>query len=344
MSVTHHNKQLTRNRLSWQRLLHATVENITLMGAAEQTRLSWAKPVKTVDEIPVAYLAYLHASLPDLAACLPAILTPTFRGFLRRENEKLVFAVDERLYILEQAPSGLMDTVFPLAEINYVEVGAILLKAWLHISGLVDGELKSQTLKYNTVTQYLFDPLVSGIRCTLSGAERSRREGEEERNRSEGDSLASADLRAERAKFEPLQVEHFKFMSYARSCLQPGQRVLAYAMQPEMRTPRLTVLGRAVSMRIIDTAHLCIMTDSELIVIRDDPNSLTGCDDTRYGGIWDYIPLSRVREAALEERQDDLALVVRMPGGDTFEVMFSAPNRLGVESLWEQMEGAIRFK
>jgi len=323
MSAPRQSFHSTWRRQTWRRLLNATVEGIALMGAAEQTRLSWAKSVRSVDEIPPAYHDYLHANLLDLAACLPAVLTPTFRGFLQRENEKLVFTHDERLYILEQSASALLPCVFPLAEINIIEVGAILLKAWLRVSGLIDGQPTSHTLKYNTVTQFLFDPLVAQIRDAQS------------------DSPALADLRHERARFDPLCDHHYKFMSYARMSLLPGERVVDYLMQPEIRTPRLRVLGRSMSMRIIDTAHLCILTDNELIVIRDDPASLQSCNETRYGGVWDYLPLSQVQGAALEERADGLVLALRLPRDDRFEVMFSPANHLKAERLCAQLQAEI---
>jgi len=321
--------------LAWRRWLRDTVEGMALMGAAEQTRLSWAKPVKAVEDIPSSYLDYLNANLPDFNACLPAVLTPTFRGFLRRENEKMVFIHAEHLYILEQTTSELLSTVFPILEINSIEAGAILLKAWLRVSGMIDGQLTSITLKYNTVTQFLFDPLVAHLRCTLSEAERSREafalSGAERSRRAE------SNLHQERQKFDPLREHHFKFMSYARTSLQEGERVVAYVMQPEMRVPRLGVWGHALAMRTIDTAHLCILTDSELIVIRDDPSSLQSCNETRYGGVWDYLPLCRLQSVVLEEVADGLALTLRLPGDDTFDVMFSPASRLEVGRLCAQL-------
>jgi hypothetical protein len=308
---------------TWRRLLRATYDSLGLMNAADQTRLSWAKPVRAVDEIPDFYLDYLRANLPDPRACLPGVLTPTFRGFLRRENEKLVFTHNSRLYILEQTQSGLLPTIFPFNEINYIEVGAILLKAWLRIDGLVHGQLNSQILRFNTVTQFLFDPLVALIRHALT------------------DCPDQADLRTEQARFEPLRQRHFKFVSYARNSLLPGERVISYVMQPEMRAPRLSLLGKSVTMRIIDTAHLCILTDGELIVIRDDPASLQSCNETRYGGVWDYIPLCRVRAAALEEREDGLALTLCQPGDERFNVLFASEHRLEAERMCARLQLGI---
>ena len=73
-------------------------------------------------------------------------------------------------------------------------MGVILLKAWLRVSGLSDGVLKSVTLRHNSVTQYLFDPLVAHP-LHLSGAERAV----------EGRATALADLQAEQARFAPFR-------------------------------------------------------------------------------------------------------------------------------------------
>jgi hypothetical protein len=366
MSVPRQNPLFT-----WRRRLHNTLEGLTLMGAAEQTRLSWAKPVRSADEIPEAYHAYLQANLLERSACLPAVLTPTFRGFLRRENEKLVFIHDEHLYILEQTPAGLLPLVFPFAGTNYVEVGGILLKAWVRVNGLIDGELVTATLKYNSVTQHLFDPLVAQIRRFQSGGQArqgvsttdqaqptpepvTQREPDQAQkpfilsdlegdrrasDHREGEILATTEMRLEQAKFDSLRTGHFKFMNYARRSLQPGERVVAYTLQPELRQPRLSLLGRPLSLHTLETAHLCILTDRELIVIRDDPNSLKDYAQSRYGGIWDYLPLSRIQSATLEERPaGHLALVVHLPGGDRMEILFSTEKRLELEQVCARLE------
>jgi hypothetical protein len=83
------------------------------------------------------------------------------------------------------------------------------------------------------------------------------------------------------------------------------------------------LLGRPMSMRILDTAHLVILPGAELIVIRHDPASLQSCNETCYAGIWTYIPLCRVIGAELEDRADGQALASRLPGGERFEVLFT---------------------
>lgn len=315
---------------SWRRVLHLAKEQLMLLSAAEQTRQSWARPIQSVDEIPIAYRNYLETHFPAPEACLPAVLTPTFSGFLRQDNEKLVFAHAESLYILERTPAAVLPAVFPFSEINLIEVGVILLKAWLLVRGLVDGQLRSSTLRYNSVTGYLFDPLISGIRSALSEARSGRQDA------------SLVDLRQEKARFDPLRKQHFKFMNYARKSLLPGARVITYSLQPEIRRPRFTVLGHPLFQRMLDTTHLCILTEGELIVIRDDPSSVRSSDHTRYGGVWDYLPLRHVLAAELQARADALALALHLSGNDCLEVLFSTDRRAEAEQLCAQVKaGAV---
>ena len=93
-------------------------------------------------------------------------------------------------------------------------------------------------------------------------------------------------------------------------------------------------------MRKVDLAHLVILTDSELIVIRDDPSSPASCDDTHYGGVWDYLPLSRVCEASLDEHPTGPALLLRLPGDERFEVLFSPASRSEAERLCAYIQAA----
>jgi hypothetical protein len=157
--------------------------------------------------------------------------------------------------------------------------------------------------------------------------------------RREAAKIESVGKAAETSRFEEWAQHSYKFMNYARRSLQASERVVAYTIQPELRQPRLTVLGKPLALHTLETAHMCILTDAELIIIRDDPSSLKDYNQTRYGGIWDYIPLSQVQSAAIEERPaGHLALVIHLPGGDRIEVLFSTEKRLELEQLFARLE------
>src|SRR5512134_2857865 len=91
-----------------------------ILSASEQTRLSWARLVRSRDELPPAYHSFFEAR-PAGEAFPHAVLTPTFAGFMRRETEKLVCCLDERLYILEKTPGELKRTCFALADLHCAE-------------------------------------------------------------------------------------------------------------------------------------------------------------------------------------------------------------------------------
>ena len=142
-----------------------------VMSAAEQTRLSWARLVRSLEELPPAYHSFF-AVRPAGEAFPYAVLTPTFAGFMRRETEKLVCCLDDRLIILEKTFGEPKCTAFSLNDLNHVEVGGVLLKAWLKLQGRANGEahLTTVTLRYNAVTDRLFTPFVERVARSLAAA------------------------------------------------------------------------------------------------------------------------------------------------------------------------------
>ena len=272
-----------------------------VLSAFEQTRFSWARLIHSRDELPPAYRSFFEAR-PAGEAFPHAVLTPTFAGFMRRETEKLVCCLDDRLIVLEKTSGEPKCTAFPLHDLNYVEVGGVLLKAWIRLQGRANNEadLTTVTLRYNAVTDRLFVPFIERIRGTNPHPIDVPRDGE-------------------LSKLDDVLSLSFKFRNYARNSLLPGDRVIAMLTQPEMRRT-VVRLGRWSYRRTIATAHVLILTDRELIIIRDDPDSPEAFDDTRYGGVWDYIPLNKIERVALQERNATvLSMTLELPLGDRVE-------------------------
>ena len=291
----------------------------SVLSAAEQTRSSWARLIRSRDEVPPAYRRFF-AARPVGEPFPYAVLTPTFAGFMRRETEKLICGLDDRLLILEKTSGEPQCTAFPLSEINYVEVGAVLLKAWLTMQGRANDEaaLTTITLRFNTVTDRLFTPLVDRIRGTAANPIGFPRD-------LELDKLDSFDLPS------------YKFWNYARQSVRPGDRVIAAIGQAELRRP-VVRLGRWTYQRTIATAHVLLLTDCELIVIHDDPDSPQSSDKTRYGGVWDYIPLNKIERIAWRDRDAALlAVTLDLPLGDRIESLFPAERRAEVEWFLKQL-------
>lgn len=290
------------------------LETLPRLTAFEITKRSWARPVESYDDAPALYKEFFAGLMVDGSPFPYAVLTPTYEGFLRRENEKLVCSPDHRLFILEKARNTFSCTCYAFEEINYLEMGEILLQAWITVSGIANnGVLTASTFKFNAVTDYLFAPIVNRMRT--------------------GDRFTPAgDRRLEWLKFDYLGDLNFKFMNFARDTILPGETVLCTVLQPDIRIELARILGRSFY-RIVTPAHLTILTDCELITIRDDHSQLRS-QGTRYGGIWTYIPLRRITSVSLAEKEDNLlVLSIHLPGDDHLELPFSAANRHEVEGL-----------
>jgi hypothetical protein len=304
---------------AWNSIARSGTVRLPLLTPAEQTRLSWARRVNSYDEVPEFYKSFVDALLLDTGAFPYLVLTPTFKGFFRPENEKLVCSLGHEIHILERVGNRLVPTCYTVRNINYVEVGLILLQAWITIRGVAgDGLLTSSTLKFNSVTRYLFNPIL-------------------DRMRSAPDGCPGVDLNVERAKFDYLSSLNFKFMNFARRALMPGERVVHILLQPWIRAKLLTILGRSF-FRTISPAHLSILTDRELIMIRDDSGP-GWHNEARYGGIWNYVPLDKIRRVSLTTRDEDLlVLSIHLPEEDHVDALFSVSMQPDVEEFLLQFE------
>ena len=282
----------------------------------EQSRLSWARVAESYDEIPAAYRDWLTPLLRGRESFPYIVLTPTYEGYFRRENEKLVCMLDDTLHIVERARDRLIPASYRLDDISAIEVGSILLRGWLTVRGLAGSGLASSTsIRFNTVTARLFAPFLNEFRsgfCPSSGVS----------------------LDAERAKFKELLDRNFKFMNYARGSILPGEEVLCYVLQPEIREQLLRLFSRSFS-RGISPTHIIILTDRELIAISEESGSLWQSFSTaKYGGIWQYVPLPRITAASIVTRDDGLlTLSIQLPHADRLELLFSPSSRSELESL-----------
>ena len=294
---------------------------LNLLTADEQTRRSWAKVLESYDEVPDVYRDFLK-TLPGGAPPY-MVLTPSYEGFINRTSERLFCSFGDRVFVAEKQRDGVTSTCYPFEDINYVEVGAILLKAWVKISGVAgNGVLTSSTLRFNSVTDYMFAPLLTGIRPAVHDA-------------------GGADLSSERAKFEYLQKLNFKFMNYARRSILPGEKVLQTILQPAIRFQIFKMFDLPFS-RTISTAHITILTDKELIIIQDEATKLRMGKNAEYGGIWKYIPLNRIASASLAQREDNLlALSIHLCADDRIETLFAASNEHELRLFLERLEGLL---
>jgi hypothetical protein len=301
---------------AWRRI-RPPKAHVRRMTADEETRLSWARAVPTLEAVPEAYRGFFDSLLQDGREFPLTVLTPTYRGFFHRATEKLVCASGRDLHILEQGRAGLETLCFPFGDITCVELRSVLLDAHIKLTGQTrDGVAEVSLLKFNAVTEHLFMPIL----------ERIRRTAEESGAGVEG---------MDSGVFDTWGAKHFKFMNYARRSLLEGEKLIHAILQPEIRVSVIKLLGLAYQ-RTLSPAHVSLLTDQELILIRDEERQMgTG----KYGGIWEFIPLSKIAGLKLEARERDLVtLFIRLVDGTIFESLFQPEKRAEVEKLVARFE------
>jgi hypothetical protein len=284
-------------------------------------RLSWAKVVENRDDLPEVYRGFFDQLPAGEKEPFPyTIITPTYQGYLQPEKERVISRVDGSLNVLEEQDGKLAVTEYPLAEINYIETGTILLHSWFAVSGVDPaGHLNTTKVRFNSVTEHLFTPLVDALRPPSEAG------GEADRN---GFSHA----------FDSLADRNFKFMNYARRTVRPGENVAQYVLQPEIGERLLNFFGVGFTQRVAP-AHIAILTGGELIFIRDDPTQHVRTKEP-YGGIWDYIPLGKIQSVRLDPaEQGRLELSILFPHKQHLAFLYEEARKADVEKLRKQILG-----
>jgi hypothetical protein len=309
----------TNAKMVWDRIIGVQARKLPLLTAAEQTKLSWVKAINSFDEVPQVYRGFFENQVAEASTFPYAVLTPSYAGFLTRAKEKLVCCLDGNIYVLEVLTGDLTTTCYAIPDISYLEVGEVLLQSWVKIRGLTGtGVLTSSQFKFNTVTDYLFTPIVERIRPAAVLSE-------------------GIDPSLERSKFNHLAELSLKLTNYAKRSVMPGVEVLCFILQPEIRVEMLRLLGRSMR-RTRCTPHLSILTDKELILIQDGARE-GWSKSVRYGGVWLYIPLAKVTSISLAATEDDLfTMSIHLPGDDRIESLFSVPNRAELDEFLSRFE------
>lgn len=294
-----------------------------VLNGAAITLLTWAKLIVSHDQIPAAYLSFFeNLSWSDASGFPYIVLTPSYEGFINKTREKLVCVNKRNLYILIKERDELKYTCYGFDDISYIEVGTELLYSWIAISGIDNhGILSFTRFEFNTVTDYLFNPIFEAIRpapgfCT------------------------DTQFASERAKFDYLAKSNFKFMNYARRSIRPGQRVIQTILQPEMRAKMFSLFGKTY-FRTNTPAHFCILTDTELITITDVERS-SWSKENGYRNIWHYIPLTKIVSVSqLDKGVDLFSLSILLPECETLVFTLQASKQPEVELLQEKINAIL---
>lgn len=245
--------------------------------SSTQTMRSWTRVISSFEEVPKAF----HADFPREAAFPYTIVLPEDKlSFLQKRREQLLCLGDDQIVVLESGRDQVNVTSHRIEDISHIEHGRELLHSWIKI-GSSSG---TSTLSFNTVTLRHFEPIFEKIRPnTVLG----------EKQDSQSESALSA--------FDYLNTLNYKFMNFGRQSVRAGERVLQTLYQPD-RCVRTVTLFNKTLFRQYATGHLSILTEHELIVIRQTKRMKTEGQNI-YGGIFIYIPLRQIHDLSFTSNE-----------------------------------------
>lgn len=282
-----------------------------------ETMKTWSKEIKSIEETPDEFKDFYKSLVSDTEELPYIILTPEGRWGKNKTNAKLICAFGNRVYFAEFKDKAVVSVCFPLENISYVESGTILLHSWLKIAGTVDGKPVHSVVEYNTVTEYLFKPIIEIIRQV-----------------SESSRLPEPAKGLN--KFYQIKELSLKFLNYSRQCILPGEEVVRAVFQPDIPEKWFNFLGKTF-FKVISVAHIFILTGKELIIIRD----YESVKDTnrRHGGIWSFIPINRITGISLDENPErgTFTALIRLTDCSTIESMFHASERDGLDVMISEL-------
>jgi hypothetical protein len=280
---------------------------------------TWARVLKTPEEVPSFFREFCE-TIRDGGRQFPyTIFCPPDRFGFRKTTPKLICLSEETVAIAEKVKHELRTAVYPLSRITYLETGHSLLYAWFTLYCPGAAALK---IEYCAVVKQLFQPLFARIRAALPA-----------------ESLPEpGDHQAELAKLNIYSRQNYKFMNFAKQSILPGETVLQSLLQPEVHLPYLKFFQRTLVGN-----HLTVLTDRELIAIRDLAR-IGKYYAMRYGGVWNFIPLTRI--VRIQLAPDDasavpggrmLLLRLELEGSGTITLPFHEAQQPGLQALAESL-------
>lgn len=276
---------------------------------------SWARSLHSVEDLPQPFLETFSSLFSD--GPFPYVIyAPPDRWGIKSTPAKLLCLGDNKLVIFEQTGSSISSQSFKYQEITLIEKGTSLLYSWLKIQGIIGGQSTSALIEYNTVVNDLFVPVVNNLRTVTH--------------------VPSPTHKVEKTATDPfrkLRLQNLKFTNLAQESLLPGEDPVFWIFQQTIRGKVLFFFPSLIS-----AAHMHILTDHELILIREEYNKSS--KKGNYGAIWTYIPLPKI--SALEITADSqtpyLSLVIRLALDEEILAIFEPSNKQKLETFYTKFK------
>ncbi len=278
--------------------------------SSTETMRTWAKLIDHYEDIPIEF----QPIFPKPTEALPyTLLLPEDKhSEFQQEGSKLICLYEDyfTLYTVHQNERQSLSSTF--ADVIYLERGRVLLNSWLTIE-TISG---TASLRFNTTNNHLFQPIIDKIR-----------QGMVQRPLYGG---GVPDL----SKFDFLDKINFKYMNYGRACIRNGDEVVDVLHQPEQDIQVIGFFGKMFYRRY-RTNHLTVLTEQELILIREDEPIRNNFDPTN-GGVFTYIPRCKIEAYSFTSEQENMTSMMNISLPENIQL--TIPYSVDINGLKSRME------
>ena len=298
-------------------------ESLNTMTGAAQTMTTWARVIDSYADVPDIYKTSCQAVLEEREPFPYVVLVPSVKDNRLNEVENLLCEINGIFYVWERIGNKVVSSAFPLREIYTLEAGIVLLSSWLTISGLTTaGSAATARIGFNSSSVRHLLPVINKMRPAPAD-------------------IDDAAWQVELAAFDYLASANFKFMNYARESMVRGEKILQSILQPKIRRQVFDLFGYKFH-RTVGLAHLTILTDKEIIFIRDDEDT-TEVRGERYGGVWQYIPLQKIQDVMLTASGNKLlTLTLTLESGiQQLDKVFESSSQDALEELQKKLKQMV---
>lgn len=279
---------------------------------------SWSRIIGSRTALPGVFLD----AFPYEAPFPYTVYAPAQGWRAESENSKLICLLPDRVVVFEDGKLGpAVRTDYPFYSLQRIVRGRIFLHSWIQLHGLLSGGRMSSTIIYNSVSDYMYDPIVLALRKFAIISDAS------------ANSEASAEW-----KIAFLRNDNLKLYRFGRSAILPGESVKEIIYQPELNAHFWHIFRR----RLIPN-RIVILTDKEVICVSDAAwDESAASAHLNYGVVKSFVPLRSILGANIVEsdRPGLIELLIAQPGG---EVRLSFGSRLAaeVEALRSELRDAV---
>jgi hypothetical protein len=266
---------------------------------------TWVRRLNSYEEVPEEFRA--EFSKQDASFPYTLFIPEDRLSMFHKRNAKILCLYDDRFLMLEKVRDQINTATSLYDEILYIEHGEILLNSWLKITS------KSGTIsfKFNTANVNRLELAITNARLGMSAPRVDQKNTEE----------------YEFSKFDHLSSINYKYMNLGRQSLCPGDAVQQIVYQPERCIYEgITFLKKTIFRRFA-TSHLSILTDKELILIKES-KPVKSERTTLYGGVFTYIPRQKIQNITFKPDPEKPCskMEIALPNNIIFSSEFSQDN------------------